>query len=103
MITIQLSKFTPNYDPQLEKNYEIERQIITSVSQTMAKAIDIELKNIILTYSVPPIKGEITAGKIKWRGIKLCIQNDFDNSTHWVEQRGVKIGKEFVINYNFKL
>lgn len=28
------------------------------------------LKNVI-----PPIKGEITKGKLKWRGVKIIVQN----------------------------
>lgn len=40
----------------------------------------------------PPIKGEITTGKLKWRGVKLVKQNRCTNDVYWLEQRGKRIG-----------
>lgn len=103
MTTVKLTRFSPELDSDILKNHELEKQIICDVSTKMAKAIDDEMIKILRTYAVPPIKGEITAGKVKWRGIKMCNQNTFEYSKTWLEQRGVKIGKEIVINYKLNL
>lgn len=46
---------------------------------------------------IPPIKGEITKGKIKWRGMKLvcCELNS------WIEQRGVRVSPILTIDNRF--
>jgi len=51
-----------------------------------------------LKYANPPIKGEITRGKIKWRGIKACIIYNPTGHVFFITQRGVKIGNEIIIN-----
>lgn len=43
----------------------------------------------------PPLKGEITAGKLIYRGIKLVRQLNGDECTSWLEQRGERISKKF--------
>ena len=39
----------------------------------------------------PKVTGEITKGKISWRGIKIVQQNEFLQSVKWLEQRGKQI------------
>jgi curli biogenesis system outer membrane secretion channel CsgG len=39
----------------------------------------------------PKVTGEITKGKIRWRGIRIVQQNDFLKSVKWLEQRGKQI------------
>ena len=46
--------------------------------------------------AIPKIKGEITAGKIKWRGIRIVQQNDFLRSFKWLEQRGKQISPKII-------
>ena len=58
----------------------------------------------------PPIKGEITKGKLQWRGIRLCsIDTNINHkmnfvgealSKYWIEQRGKKIGVEYIEQFN---
>jgi hypothetical protein len=43
-----------------------------------------------LQFAQPPIKGEITKGKIKWRGIKAV--DCFETGEKWLEQRGKILG-----------
>lgn len=59
-------------------------------------------KTVICTYATPRIKGEITKGKLKWRGIKLTrIWNSCSlDETYTIIQRGKTLG-EFVITYVF--
>ena len=40
----------------------------------------------------PPIKGELTLGKTRWRGIKIIIKNGGTERYIIIEQRGVPIG-----------
>lgn len=49
------------------------------------------LRNV-LKDALPPIKGKITKGKLKWRGIKLHIYTEARNSMYEVMQRGVRLG-----------
>jgi hypothetical protein len=39
----------------------------------------------------PKVTGEITKGKIRWRGIRIIQQNEFLKSVKWLEQRGKQI------------
>jgi hypothetical protein len=46
----------------------------------------------LLLVAEPPIKGTITKGKLKWRGIKLvCTEPSVEPSERWLEQRGKQI------------
>jgi len=46
----------------------------------------------------PKIKGDITKGKIRWRGIKIIHQNEFLKSTKWLEQRGKQISPKITFD-----
>lgn len=48
------------------------------------------------TMAEPPIKGEITKGKVRWRGIRIVHQNDGFKYTKWLEQRGKQISPKIV-------
>lgn len=50
------------------------------------------IKWLLRNSVVPPIKGEITAGKVKWRGLALAYQNDMLESTRLLLQRGKEVG-----------
>ena len=45
-----------------------------------------KLENALRTLVTPPIKGEITKGKLQWRGVKLV--HDYWNLATHVMQRG---------------
>ena len=45
----------------------------------------------------PPIIGEITKGKLRWRGIRLIRQQVGFDSYSWLEQRGKQISPKFHI------
>lgn len=50
------------------------------------------IKTILRTRAKPPIKGRITKGKIRWRGIRLRTKTDGFACYKWLEQRGKPIG-----------
>lgn len=49
------------------------------------------------TMVEPPIKGEITKGKLQWRGIRLIRQQIGLDYYSWLEQRGKQISPKFHI------
>ncbi len=59
-----------------------EEELFTSALRVMAE---------------PPIKGEITKGKLRWRGIRLIRQQIGLDSYSWLEQRGKQISPKFYI------
>lgn len=65
------------------------------------------MEDILRNYATPPVKGEITAGKLKWRGIRLCVKAEgvfpFRDNVEWVEQRGKAIGHPFSIKLCFNI
>ena len=56
------------------------------------------LRNVIKD-ALPPIKGKITKGKLRWRGIKLYIHRGARSSMYEVMQRGVRLGLLRVVDY----
>ena len=70
--------------------------IITSV----IKQEEIFFKRYIEEFANPPIKGEITKGKIRWRGIKIVQVNNGFQIIKWLEQRGKEISPKIVIDFN---
>lgn len=55
----------------------------------------------LLTRAEPPIKGEITKGKLTWRGIRLIRQQVGFDFYSWLEQRGKQISPKFHIEVKF--
>jgi len=65
----------------IQEQQKKEEEIFTTALRTMAE---------------PPIKGEITKGKIRWRGIRIVQQNNGFKYTKWLEQRGKQISPKIV-------
>lgn len=78
---------------ELEEN--ITRKLILKLVQKQNEFIMHQLK-----LANPQIKGEITKGKLQWRGIKLIEINDFKGTTKWLEQRGKQIGERLRLEYD---
>lgn len=60
---------------------------------------DIFLEEVLRTKAIPPVKGELTRNKIKWRGIKLCQRDMGAGYYVWVEQRGKQISTNYWTHY----
>lgn len=60
---------------------------VKQVKSEQDKAFEYALRNV----AVPTIKGDITKGKIKWRGIRIVQKNKPFMYETWLEQRGVRI------------
>ncbi len=53
---------------------KIDEEIEMHMRVTAAKELDRHIENICRNYLDPPIKGEITKGKLRWRGVKGIVQ-----------------------------
>jgi uncharacterized Fe-S cluster-containing radical SAM superfamily protein len=73
------------YQDYFEKTdiQKLQEEIIERLLKVKEDAI----KDALRIYVNPPIKGEITKGKLTWRGLRLV--EDFSNNTFWIEQRGI--------------
>ena len=78
-MALNITSVTKRFVYEIQKQ---EQQLFTTALRTMAE---------------PPIKGEITKGKITWRGIKLIRQQIGLDSYIWLEQRGKQISTKFHI------
>lgn len=68
---------------------ELTKPLIQAWVHKREEVIDFICRNMVK----PPIKGEITAGKIKHRGLEVKL---FDNGrVFYMEQRGVKVSPVF--------
>lgn len=65
------------------------------------KAIDNAKYNVLMHYLrtevKPAIKGEITKGKLRWRGIRHYTNIQAGKMTEWLEQRGKRITPKIVM------
>lgn len=80
--------------------YNLNEQMINHAD----KLLDMVIRNSIKSVD-PPIKGKITPGKLKWRGLRLCSQNrGHDGIYYWIEQRGKVVGEKLLVSVsvNFK-
>ncbi len=86
------------------KDAEIEApktEIESMVDELMDKAAEMEFKlfeKAVRTNATPPITGDITPGKLKWRGIRRCFNKRTNES--WLEQRGLQISEKFRIVFH---
>ena len=80
--------------------YNLNEQMINHAD----KLLDMVIRNSIKSVD-PPIKGKITPGKLKWRGLRLCSQDrGHDGIYYWIEQRGKVVGEKLLVSVsvNFK-
>jgi len=80
---------------EYKKAVENNIQILEHVKRISNK-INNDLEMAIFAHAVPKIKGELTKGKLQWRGIKLCSRMDGFKRYQWIEQRGKRISPEIV-------
>ena len=82
-----------------EKAEKME-SLMSDITSKMMKQSDEKLWSFFKPYlREAGIKGEITKGKIKWRGIKLKVQNDLSSSKYQLNQRGVDISPVFTVEF----
>lgn len=86
----------PNF--QIDEDLELNIANVTQRFFDEVRRQEEELfKTALRTMAEPPIKGEITKGKLQWRGIRLIRQQIGLDSYSWIEQRGKQISPKFHI------
>jgi hypothetical protein len=63
--------------------------IVQDLVVRMSEDINDKLEYYVRNLAVPPIKGRLTEGKLRWRGIRMIIMDG--GRKRWIEQRGKKI------------
>jgi len=88
----------------LSPEFEKEAEKMQSLMSEIFKQTDEKLREYFEPYlREAGIKGEITKGKIKWRGIKLKVQNDLGSCKYQLCQRGVDISPVFTFEFSSPL
>ncbi len=85
-------------------DFQVDEDLASNIANVAQRFID-EVRRqeenlfttALRTMAVPPIKGEITKGKLTWRGIRLIRQQVGFDSYSWLEQRGKQISPKFHI------
>jgi hypothetical protein len=86
--------------PEFEKESEKMQSLMSEITSKIVKQTDEKLWQYFEPYlREAGIKGEITNGKIKWRGIKLKVQNDLGTCKYQLSQRGVDISPVFTFEF----
>lgn len=73
-------------------------QLQNDIINQYLKNVDEKLMEFITPYlRIAGIKGEVTKGKIKWRGIKIKVHSDINSTKYQLNQRGIDISPIFEI------
>lgn len=65
------------------------QSLISDMIGNRNKQIEEIFTTYLMVLAKPTIKGEITLGKLRWRGIVPVVESNSQNT--WLEQRGKKI------------
>ncbi len=97
---IKKAELTTNISSEFIYEFNLEKQINTKIMLEYTKQVNSFLEKQVREYSIPPIKGEITKNKIKWRGISLQnIQLPNGAREMIILQRGKQIGGSLKIDF----
>lgn len=88
-----------NIDSEIELFFKERGKLIESLIIEVYKAKAKMFEDTVRYLVEPPIKGEITKGKLKWRGITQCETQD--HSQYWIAQRGKRISP--ILEISFKM
>ena len=93
-------------------NFDLPEMPILNIGAVISRFIkeQSERQNAILEKAVrenaiPPIKGEMTKGKVRWRGLRMMHRGTgADGFTEtWIEQRGKRITPIIRNEYSYEL
>ena len=97
---VSCSFFTPEFETEADKMQPLMSDITLKMKEQTHK----ELWSFFEPYlRGAGIKGEITKGKIKWRGIKLKVQYDLGSIKYQLSQRGVDISPLLTVEFGLSL
>jgi hypothetical protein len=97
---MQENKKTFDKDFTMDIPQSMIEDLRSSVVDVIKKANKMEhdiFMEALRKNAIPPMKGRITPGKLKVRGIKRCY--DPEKCASWLEQRGEIISDIFIFDY----
>jgi hypothetical protein len=94
-------EMSPEMRDLIKEIQNTQESIVVNVSKQMTDLMDQKLRETLKDV-VPPIKGEITKGKLRWRGLRLIQKDEPNGRAFWIEQRGKLIGERHLILYPWK-
>ena len=59
---------------EVENRFSHAREMADMMQRQLSDQLNRQLETICHNYLDPPIKGEITKGKLRWRGVKGIVQ-----------------------------
>lgn len=73
--------------------------IYSDISKEIKRINEVEelYVRMSLIHASPPINGDLTKGKLKWRGIKLCYNVNCGITSIVVRQRGIDLLSPIII------
>jgi len=87
-----------NNNPKIQALVDNMYKISAEQSKAHSQSVEEFFLETVSEYSYPKIKGEITIGKLKYRGIKIQENISPESWTYSVMQRGIQIGSSLMIN-----
>ena len=91
------------FSPEFENESKKIQSLMSDITSKMMRQVDEKLWSFFEPYlREAGIKGEITKGKVKWRGIKMKVQNGL-GSKYQLNQRGVDISPVFTVEFGLPL
>ena len=80
------------------------QELQSDIIDKMMEKLDREMQDFFLPYfRQAGIKGEITKGKVRWRGIKMIVKGDNLKTSYQLIQRGELISPKFVVDMQSKI
>ena len=84
---------TDNIIEQVRINTDIGDSFLIKETQKKYIAYTNEfIERTVREHAVPKLKGEITKGKLKWRGLRLVYQNQMNKTVTKIMQRDKVLG-----------
>jgi hypothetical protein len=72
--TFRQSFYAPLCMAEMGERFKQAEETIRQAMQKQSDQLNRQLETICHNYLDPPIKGEITKGKLRWRGVKGIVQ-----------------------------
>lgn len=92
------------FDSKIKQLANSRTEIVNQLQKRMLSSIDDWLIIQCRKHVKPPIKGELTKGKLRWRGVQgVCEIIDSHTNKHYLLQRGNKIGDELIIKWGIEI
>jgi hypothetical protein len=86
-----------NFDLPEMPNFNLDNIVNKFIQEQLKKEEEI-FTSALRIMAEPPIKGDITKGKVRWRGIRIVQHNDGFKYKKWLEQRGKQISPTIIFN-----